>query len=76
MDFKQINGASVLIRERGVFKVCDLFENKGICHVKIKGGYVRLYQDRTTSYKNMWWDEISGARTKKAEKFNYLKVLK
>lgn len=57
--FKQIEGESAVLYERGVFKQTDLFSRDGFLYAKAAGGFVRLYADGSTSRAHVKIDTLA-----------------
>lgn len=57
--FKQIEGEAAVVTINGVYKQCDLYERDGYIYAKAAGGFVRLYQDGTTTKPKMRLETMS-----------------
>lgn len=64
MNFREIEGAYVILYERGVFKSVSVFERDSELFAKAKGGYIRLHDQKTTSHAMCRWEEIDGIEYK------------
>ena len=57
--FKQIVGQSAVVRKRGVYRTCDLYEYNGQLFVNFAGGYVRLNADGGSSLDGLALDLLA-----------------
>lgn len=57
--FKQLVGQSAVVRSRGVYKTCDLYEFRGQMFVKYGGGFVRLNSNGSSSVGNLALDLLA-----------------
>lgn len=56
--FKEIEGDTALIVERGVFRQVPLYERNGVLFAKAKGGFVRLSENGSTSHDAVSFTEL------------------
>lgn len=54
MAFRQIAGAQAVISAAGVMKPCGVFEFNNGLYAAAYGGYIRLYENGSTSHKNAY----------------------
>lgn len=47
--FQKVDGEAAIVVERGVYKQGDLYTRDGYLYAATKGGYVRLFEDGSTS---------------------------
>jgi hypothetical protein len=57
--FEKIDGASVLVRQSGGFKVADVWKRLGRLYVKFGQTYIRLDSAPYTSKSGLFWDSDS-----------------
>lgn len=50
--FRELEGDTAIIVEGGVYKTGALYEHNGYLFVKINGGYVKVFENGTTSKTN------------------------
>jgi len=58
MPFKHIEGETAVVALGGVFKVCDLYERDGKLFAAVAGGFVRLYENGSTSKPKLLIESI------------------
>lgn len=56
--FNEIPGAQVLLRAGGVFKPAKLYDFNGCLFAAAAGGYVRLYENGSTSKDKLNFGEL------------------
>lgn len=57
--FKHLVGQTAVVRKKGVFKTCDLYEYKGMMFAAFGGGFVRLNANGTSSLDHVELDHLS-----------------
>lgn len=57
--FRHLVGQTAVIRKKGVFKTCDLYEYKGMMFAAFGGGFVRLNENGTSSVDHVELDNLS-----------------
>lgn len=55
--FLPISDSRVILRQSGVYKTAQLFENDGKLFAKSSGGFIRLHPGNTTSHKSITWQD-------------------
>jgi hypothetical protein len=56
-DFLPIPDSRVILRQGGVYKPAQLFENDSKLFAKSSGGFIRLHPAGTTSHKSISWQD-------------------
>lgn len=74
MKFEKIKGATVVTWEKGVFKIADVYESEGLLFAAAKGGFVRIENSKSTSYKGLRWKSIHGVDHEPSGVFNSVRV--
>jgi hypothetical protein len=57
--FKHLVGQTAVMRKKGVFKTCDLYEYKGMMFAAFGGGFVRLNANGTSSLDHLELDLLA-----------------
>jgi hypothetical protein len=57
--FKHLVGQTAVMRKKGVFKTCDLYEYKGMMFAAFGGGFVRLNANGTSSLDHFELDLLA-----------------
>lgn len=69
MSFKKLEGDTVILLNKGVWKTADLYTLDGALFAQWSGGYIRLKGDGTTSRDGVNFTMLSTDRTLFADKF-------
>ena len=56
--FSKLEGDVALLVVAGVYKVCDLYEMDGKAFAGVSGGFVRLYENGSTSKPKMQIERV------------------
>lgn len=58
--FKDLDGSSVILRynKRGIYYQATLSELGGFVFAKVRGGFIKLYANGTTTDKFFSWEQI------------------
>jgi hypothetical protein len=72
--FKRLEGDTALVRQGGVYKVCDLYEMGGALYARFGGGYIRLRENGTTSKDGVQIEHMEIDVPLFADKFGRLTV--
>lgn len=61
--FKLIEGATVILVQRGLFKECRVWSRDGTNHLYagVSGSYIRLRGRFETSHTSTRWEQLAGA---------------
>ncbi len=49
MTFKPLVGDTCVVVDKGVYRQCDLYERNGYLYAKIGTGFIRLFENASTS---------------------------
>lgn len=72
--FKQLVGQSAVVRRRGVFLPCDLYEYRGMMFAKVGSGFIRLTAKGDTSQVGTEVDMLAYDGPLFSDKFGRLAV--
>jgi hypothetical protein len=72
--FKQIQGQSAVVKNRGVYRTCDLYEFRGQLFVKFGSGFVRLNANGSSSVDGLSLDLLAYEGPLFQDKFGRLAV--
>lgn len=74
MVFKQLEGDIITLRQKGVFKQTDLYARGKELFARHGSGFVRIYENGSTSVAGLLWDGLQTERFTTADKFGRLEV--
>ena len=70
MSFKPVDGDTVILCQKGVWKTADLFTLDGSLFAKFGGGFIRLRGDGTTSKDGVTFTMLATDKSLFKDQFN------
>jgi hypothetical protein len=62
MLFHKIEGAVVILRQRGVFKQVDVYRREEKLYAKAAGGFIGLKREGGTTKPEISWEHLEGVK--------------
>lgn len=72
--FKHLEGDIITLRQKGLFKPADLYARGKELFARHGSGFVRLYENGSTSVAGLLWDGLETEKFTTTDKFGRLEV--